>query len=205
MLEINYYVLAIKSIEFKDYSSAYLEQLVRCRTGENGIMSSSPRNPIAFCSLSTLAILLISGSINLPHRVFCHVLHPSKYIWLSFFLSGQNKVALFKICSGQNKNNAMIHYLLWRLTTGRTTGTIELNFMLAGHTKFAPDQHFGTIKKCFSRTFVSSLSELSAVSTQAYWNLTLYVHCSSEIIVYLRYNLSDAPPLHSCNELPHHL
>ena len=125
--------------------------------------------------------------------------------WLSFFLCGLNKVALFKIFSGQNKNNAMIHYLLWRLTTGRTTGTIELNFMLAGHTKFAPDQHFGTIKKCFSRTFVSSLSELSAVSTQAYWNLTLYIHCSSEIIVYLRYNLSDAPPLHSCNELPHHL
>lgn len=58
----------------------------------------------------------------------------------------------------------MIQYLLWRLITGKTTGTIEINFMLAGHTKFAPDQHFGTIKKSFSRTFVSSLPELSNVS-----------------------------------------
>ena len=40
--------------------------------------------------------------------------------------------------------------------------------MIAGHTKFSPDQHFGTIKKRFSRTFVSSLPELSEVSFQIF-------------------------------------
>lgn len=66
-------------------------------------------------------------------------------------------------CCGQNKNNFMVHYLLWRCVTRRATQGIELNFMIAGHTKFAPDQHFGTIKKRFARTFVSSLAELAQV------------------------------------------
>ena len=44
-------------------------------------------------------------------------------------------------CTGQNKNNANIHYLLWRVMTGRHR-TAELSFMLVGHTKFAPDGFF---------------------------------------------------------------
>lgn len=40
---------------------------------------------------------------------------------------------------------------------------IEYNFMIAGHTKFRPDQHFGSFKKRFGVTFVSSLSEISEV------------------------------------------
>lgn len=63
-------------------------------------------------------------------------------------------------CCGQNKNNFMIQYLSWRVCTGRTRNNIELNFMLAGHTKFAPDQHFGTIKRLYKRTYVSSLLEI---------------------------------------------
>ena len=44
-------------------------------------------------------------------------------------------------CVGQNKNNALIHYLLWRTMTGRHRSA-ELSFMLVGHTKLSPDRFF---------------------------------------------------------------
>ena len=44
-------------------------------------------------------------------------------------------------CSGQNKNNAMLHYLMWRVVTGRHN--ITLSFSLPGHTKFGPDWCLG--------------------------------------------------------------
>ena len=64
---------------------------------------------------------------------------------------------------GQNKNNAMVQYLVWRVMTGRNT-TIELNFMLAGHTKFSPDRHFGNFKTLFRRTFASSMPDIAEVT-----------------------------------------
>ena len=51
-------------------------------------------------------------------------------------------------CVGQNKNNAMIQYLPWRVIK-RQEESIELSFMLVGHTIFSPDCHFGTFKKAF--------------------------------------------------------
>ena len=41
--------------------------------------------------------------------------------------------------------------------------SINLNFMITGHTKFAPDGSFGLIKKAYRRTAVSSLDELCEV------------------------------------------
>ena len=43
-------------------------------------------------------------------------------------------------CVGQNKNNATIQYLAWRVLSGKHK-SITLTFMLSGHTKFAPDRH----------------------------------------------------------------
>lgn len=40
-------------------------------------------------------------------------------------------------CVGQNKNNAVIQYLLYRVITGKHK-SITLSFMLVGHTKFSP-------------------------------------------------------------------
>ena len=42
-------------------------------------------------------------------------------------------------CVGQNKNNMVVQYLAWRVIAGLSE-TIELSFMLVGHTKFAPDR-----------------------------------------------------------------
>ena len=47
---------------------------------------------------------------------------------------------------GQNKNNAMVGYLLWRVLAG-LHNTITLSFMISGHTKFSPDWCFGLLKK----------------------------------------------------------
>ena len=63
---------------------------------------------------------------------------------------------------GQNKNNATIQYLLWRVLTGKQE-SIELSFMLVGHTKFSPDRHFGTFKKAFRVSSVSTLAEIATV------------------------------------------
>ena len=45
-------------------------------------------------------------------------------------------------CVGQNKNNAFMFYLLWRVMSG-SHKSITLSFMVAGHTKFSCDRHFG--------------------------------------------------------------
>ena len=44
-------------------------------------------------------------------------------------------------CVGQNKNNTMIGYLVWRVATGLST-SCELSFVISGHTKFGPDRFF---------------------------------------------------------------
>ena len=65
-------------------------------------------------------------------------------------------------CSGQNKNNTMVQYLMWRVLTG-LHHTINLHFMITGHTKFSPDTCFGLVKRKFRKADVSSLDDLARV------------------------------------------
>ena len=53
---------------------------------------------------------------------------------------------------GQNKNDTMLHYLLWRVLVG-----LHTHHIVVGHTKFAPDWCFGLLKQCFRRTHVGCL------------------------------------------------
>lgn len=62
-------------------------------------------------------------------------------------------------CSGQNKNKFMLWYLLWRTMHG-LHNSINLNFMIVGHTKFAPDWCFGLLKQAYRHTPVSSLQNI---------------------------------------------
>ena len=66
-------------------------------------------------------------------------------------------------CSGQNKNNTMVQYLLWRAMTHRHS-KITLSFLVVGHTKFSPDWCFGLIKRLYRRTPVGSLQGIAEVS-----------------------------------------
>ena len=63
-------------------------------------------------------------------------------------------------CGGQNKNDTVIQYLLWRIINGYHQN-ISYHFMIAGHTKFQVDGCFGLIKKKTSLTFISSLLDIA--------------------------------------------
>ena len=60
---------------------------------------------------------------------------------------------------GQNKNNAMIQYLAWRVIAGLNE-SVELSFMLVGHTKFAPDRFFGLFKKTYRKSIVDTMEDV---------------------------------------------
>lgn len=49
---------------------------------------------------------------------------------------------------------------MWRVMTGRHT-SVEVSFMLVGHTKFSPDRFFGLFKKAYRRSTVSTIFEIS--------------------------------------------
>ena len=65
-------------------------------------------------------------------------------------------------CIGQNKNNAIMQYLAWRTLTQRHE-SITISFMISGHTKFAPDRHFGLIKRLYRHTRVETIGCLRDV------------------------------------------
>ena len=65
-------------------------------------------------------------------------------------------------CAGQNKNAYVMWYLCWRMAN-HLHQTASISFMLAGHTKFAPDWCFGLFKRQYRRTFVSSLHDIEQV------------------------------------------
>ena len=65
-------------------------------------------------------------------------------------------------CIGQNKNNAMIQYLMWRVIAGLNE-TVELSFMLVGHTKFAQDRFFGLFKRLFRLSVVDTIEDIARV------------------------------------------
>ena len=65
-------------------------------------------------------------------------------------------------CCGQNKNNALIHYLAWRTLCTRHK-KITISFMIPGHTKFAPDRFFGLFKKKFRTSNVETMLDMARV------------------------------------------
>ena len=69
-------------------------------------------------------------------------------------------------CSGQNKNRFVLWYCAWRVCTGLHK-TIDLNFMIARHTKFAPDGCFGLLKRAFKHHAVLSLEEFQMVVNES--------------------------------------
>ena len=59
---------------------------------------------------------------------------------------GRNSLAVYADnCVAQNKNNILMQYLMWRTMTGKNE-SVQISFMIVGHTKFAPGRFFGLIK-----------------------------------------------------------
>lgn len=69
-------------------------------------------------------------------------------------------------CVAQNKNNAMIQYLMYRVLIG-LHDRIELSFLVVGHTKFSPDGYFGLIRKRYRRSNIYTYDNLVDVIEQS--------------------------------------
>ena len=65
-------------------------------------------------------------------------------------------------CTGQNKNNALIQYFMWRTLTSQHT-SITYSFLIVGHTKFSPDWCFGLFKRLYRRTKVGTIADIASV------------------------------------------
>ena len=65
-------------------------------------------------------------------------------------------------CSGQNKNNAMVIYLAWRIANN-LHDIITYSFMVSGHTKFTLDGFFGLFKLKLRRSEVDDIGDLIKV------------------------------------------
>src|SRR5215216_1798209 len=63
---------------------------------------------------------------------------------------------------GQNKNNTTIWFYLYLVIAGYYE-SIELNFMVPGHTKFKCDGSFGLIKKLYRNTTVDCMDHIIEV------------------------------------------
>jgi hypothetical protein len=63
---------------------------------------------------------------------------------------------------GQNKNNVTIWFYSYLVICGYYE-SVELNFMIAGHTKFKCDGSFGLIKKLYRKTSVDCLDHVVEV------------------------------------------
>lgn len=74
----------------------------------------------------------------------------------------ENLVLFCDNCVAQNKNNCMLHYLSWRVDSGKNK-SITLNFLLTGHTKFSPDRSFGLIKLEYGRSNVDCYQDFEEV------------------------------------------
>ena len=94
-------------------------------------------------------------------------------------------------CVGQNKNNTMLHYLIWRGMVGLHR-RIVLSFLIVGHTKFSPDWCFGLMKQRFRRTKVGCLADLErVVDESSETNIPQLVGSQSGEVTVPIYNWSD--------------
>ncbi|XP_053378951.1 uncharacterized protein LOC123554942 [Mercenaria mercenaria] len=74
---------------------------------------------------------------------------------------GEKNVSLhMDNCTGQNKNNVVISYGMWRVMVG-LHDALEYSLMEAGHTKFSPDWHFGLWKVRWRHSTAETLEDIS--------------------------------------------
>lgn len=117
--------------------------------------------------------------LNIGNRLNCVFTLLHNYLETS--LPIDNLILFPDNCVGQNKNNAVLHYLLCRVEKGKHT-RILLNFLLTEHTKFTPDRLFGVLK-----------SKCAATNIDTYDGLIKCIAASLELIIisYTKYANSE--------------
>jgi len=83
------------------------------------------------------------------------------HYYLTHHVPAGSRIILYSDnCCAQNKNQTMIGYLSYLVKVLKLFEEIEMNFLIAGHTKFSPDQHFGRIKNCIQSSNCYSIQNL---------------------------------------------
>jgi hypothetical protein len=84
------------------------------------------------------------------------------HFFSSYGLGEKHALLTADNCVGQNKNNAVLHYLIYRTLIGLHE-KINFSFMVVGHTKFGPDGYFGMIKYRYRRSCIYTYDQLAGV------------------------------------------
>jgi hypothetical protein len=103
--------------------------------------------------------VLVSKGSNMVISLFHHFLTKYGSNITKMVLNADN-------CVGQNKNNTVLQYLMWRVMNGLSSH-IELAFLLAGHTKFAPDYGFGVFKRLYRHNDVNCIDDVCGLMSQS--------------------------------------
>ncbi|XP_064614611.1 uncharacterized protein LOC135478267 [Liolophura sinensis] len=69
-------------------------------------------------------------------------------------------------CKQRSVDRFVLWYFAWRVAVGLHK-SVSLNFLIAGHTKFAPDWCFGLLKRAFKRNLVPAQSVLETVVNES--------------------------------------
>lgn len=63
-------------------------------------------------------------------------------------------------CAAQNKNNTVLRSLQHLVDTSKVCSSVELHFLLTGHTKFSPDRLFGVFKLKYASMNIDCFSDV---------------------------------------------
>lgn len=77
--------------------------------------------------------------------------------------TGSNLVFYCDNCPGQNKNRDVIAYFTYLVKVAKKYSSIELYFMVSGHSRFTPDGNFGNLKAYINKSNCYSVLDLLGV------------------------------------------
>ncbi|XP_052237936.1 uncharacterized protein LOC127849258 [Dreissena polymorpha] len=132
--------------------------------------------PIYFCSPrkchvfgmcaegSGKQVFYLIDEAELPEKGAESVVSLAHHHFQHFGVGEKHAEIHFDNAVGQNKNHTVIWYAMWRTLTGLHE-TMSLNCMITGHTKFAPDYHFGIWKLKWRSSNAETMEEIAGSVT----------------------------------------
>ncbi|XP_052769713.1 uncharacterized protein LOC128209636 [Mya arenaria] len=115
---------------------------------------------------------------ELPGKGSDSVVSMAHHYFQHFGVGEKHAEVHFDNAVGQNKNHTVLWYAMWRVMTGLHE-SVTLNTMLAGHTKFAPDCHFGIWKvkwRCCNAENLQEIAHTVSASSKSGHNIPQLVN-----------------------------
>ncbi|KAH3728836.1 uncharacterized protein LOC127852797 [Dreissena polymorpha] len=129
-----------------------------------------------------------SEKVAIVSQVWCTTI----FLTLALEKNMQRNVYLrihFDNAVGQNKNNTILGYCMWRVLTGLHE-SVSLSMMLPGHTKFTPDWHFGVWKIKWRQSDAECMEDIAytvKASSRSGHNIPQRVNDPSRPVVFLNW------------------